>query len=75
MGGHSIEGIADVIEKSPVRYLLIKHEARRVKKVTGISDSDINVVESGDHLTLGLNDIEFLHTPGHTPGSQCFKVE
>ena len=20
------------------------------------------------------NDIEFLHTPGHTPGSQCFKV-
>ena len=21
-----------------------------------------------------MNDIEFLHTPGHTPGSQCFKV-
>ena len=74
MGGHSIEGIADVIEKSPVKIFVNKHEAEGVKKVTGVSDSDINVVESGDHLTLGLNDIEFLHTPGHTPGSQCFKV-
>ena len=74
MGWHSIEGIADVIEKSPVKIFVNKHEAEGVKKVTGVSDSDINVVESGDHLTLGLNDIEFLHTPGHTPGSQCFKV-
>ena len=51
-----------------------ENEAEGVKKVTGISDSDINIVESGDHLTIGLNDIEFLHTPGHTPGSQCFKI-
>ena len=74
MGGHSIEGIADVLEKNPVKIFVNKHEADGVKKVTGISDSDINIVESGDHLTLGLNDVEFLHTPGHTPGSQCFKI-
>ena len=74
MGGHSIEGIADVLEKNPVKVFVNKHEAEGVKKVTGISDSDINIVESGDHLTIGLNDIEFLHTPGHTPGSQCFKI-
>ena len=60
MGGHSIEGIADVLEKNPVKIFVNKHEAEGVKKVTGISDSDINIVESGDHLTLGLNDIEFL---------------
>jgi hydroxyacylglutathione hydrolase len=22
-----------------------------------------------------LIDVEFLHTPGHTPGSQCFKIK
>ena len=38
------------------------------------SDIDLNIVDSGDHLAIGENDIEFLHTPGHTPGSQCFKV-
>jgi hydroxyacylglutathione hydrolase len=74
MGGHSIEGIAEVLAKKPVKIFVNKYEADGVKKVTGVSDSDISIVESGDHLKIGLNDIEFLHTPGHTPGSQCFKI-
>ena len=74
MGGHSIEGIAELLEKDPVKIFVHKLEAEGVKKVTGVSDIDLNIVESGDHLTVGENDIEFLHTPGHTPGSQCFKV-
>ena len=74
MGGHSIEGIAELLEKDPVKIFVHKLEAEGVKKVTGVSDIDLNIVESGDHLTIGQNDIEFLHTPGHTPGSQCFKV-
>jgi glyoxylase-like metal-dependent hydrolase (beta-lactamase superfamily II) len=74
MGGHSIEGIAELLEKDPVKIFVHKLEAEGVKQVTGVSDTDLNIVESGDHLTIGKNDIEFLHTPGHTPGSQCFKV-
>ena len=74
MGGHSIEGIAELLEKDPVKIFVHKLEAEGVKKVTGVSDIDLNIVESGDHLTIGENDIEFLHTPGHTPGSQCFKA-
>ena len=74
MGGHSIEGVAEILEKEPVIIFVNKHEAEGLKKVTGISDIDMNIVDSGDHLAIGENDIEFLHTPGHTPGSQCFKV-
>ena len=74
MGGHSIEGIAELLEKDPVKIFVHKLEAEGVKKDTGVSDIDLNIVDSGDHLTIGENDIEFLHTPGHTPGSQCFKV-
>jgi len=74
MGGHSIEGIAELLEKDPVKIFVHKLEAEGVKKVTGVSDIDLNIAESGDHLTIGENDIEFLHTPGHTPGSQCFKI-
>jgi glyoxylase-like metal-dependent hydrolase (beta-lactamase superfamily II) len=29
----------------------------------------------GDVLTLGSVRVRLLHTPGHTPGSQCFLVE
>ena len=75
MGGHSIEGIADVIEKSPVKIFVNKHEAEGVKKVTGVSESDIKRVDSGDKLKVGNIEVEFLHTPGHTPGSQCFKIK
>ena len=43
--------------------------------MTEISDSDLVKVESGDTLSVGNVEIEFLHTPGHTPGSQCFKIK
>ena len=31
--------------------------------------------ESGDVLRVGEIDITLIHTPGHTPGSQCFLVD
>lgn len=31
--------------------------------------------ESGDTITVGNISIKVIHTPGHTPGSQCFLVE
>ncbi len=34
----------------------------------------VKPVKSGDKLTMGNTSITFLHTPGHTPGSQCFLV-
>jgi hydroxyacylglutathione hydrolase len=33
------------------------------------------IVNDGDMLALGKLKIEVLHTPGHTPGSVCFRVE
>lgn len=31
-------------------------------------------IEHGDTLTLGKQQLEVIHTPGHTPGSVCFEV-
>ena len=31
--------------------------------------------EHGDKVSVGGIDIELLHTPGHTPGSQCFLLD
>lgn len=74
MGGHSIEGIADLIGKQGVKVYAHKDEAQGVRKVTGLSESDLVRVDSGDKLDIGEVEIEFLHTPGHTPGSQCFRI-
>ena len=74
-GAHPIQGVAELMAKNPVKVYANLHEAEGLKKVTGLSDSDIAKVDSGDKLSLGSVEIEFLHTPGHTPGSQCFRVK
>jgi len=51
-----------------------KHEAEGLKVVTGVSDCDLRRVDDGDRLKVGDLELRFLHTPGHTPGSQCFLI-
>ena len=74
LGGHDIEGVAQLIARQGVKIYTHKHEAEGVRRVTGVSESDLVRVDSGDKLEIGEIEVEFLHTPGHTPGSQCFRV-
>jgi glyoxylase-like metal-dependent hydrolase (beta-lactamase superfamily II) len=46
-----------------------------VRVVTQVSESDLRKHRGGDVLRVGGVGIELLHTPGHTPGSQCFLVD
>jgi len=73
--GNQVEGVAQLMEVNPVKVYAHKEEADGIKKVTELSDSDIVKVDSGDTLMLGNIEVEFLHTPGHTPGSQCFRIK
>jgi len=72
--GRKIEGLRELLALKGMKVYANKHEAQGLQKVTGISDSDIVKVDSGDQLKVGNIEINFLHTPGHTPGSQCFLV-
>ena len=73
--GNNVEGVAQLLETHPVKVYTHKLEADGVKKVTEISESDLVRVDSGDTLKLGNIEVQFLHTPGHTPGSQCFRIK
>ncbi len=72
--GMEVEGLAALLGRRGMPIHVNKHEADGLKKVTGVSDSDLRKVDDGDTLELGDLSVEFLHTPGHTPGSQCFLV-
>ena len=72
--GIEITGLVELMEKNPVPVYVNKHEAEGLKQVTGISMSDMKQVDEEDKLKVGSVEISFLHTPGHTPGSQCFRV-
>jgi glyoxylase-like metal-dependent hydrolase (beta-lactamase superfamily II) len=72
--GLSIEGLARLLDRQGMPIWVNKHEAEGLKRVTGVSESDLRRVDEGDRLALGDAEIRFLHTPGHTPGSQCFLI-
>ena len=73
--GVQIEGIDRLLACAPVPIYVNENEAEGLRKVTGASESDLRRVRGGDVLQLGALRIRLLHTPGHTPGSQCFLVE
>jgi glyoxylase-like metal-dependent hydrolase (beta-lactamase superfamily II) len=75
MMGQNIQGAADLLGKIKAKVYVHKAEAEGAKRVAGLSDSDLVLVEAGDVFNVGELPVKFLHTPGHTPGSQCFLVD
>ncbi|MBI3456469.1 MAG: MBL fold metallo-hydrolase [Candidatus Rokubacteria bacterium] len=75
VGGHlfgmDIPGVEDLLERVPAK--LYVHTAER-EFLRGFG-SDLVRVEAGTELTVGRLTVTFIHTPGHTPGSQCFYVD
>lgn len=73
--GMDIQGLARLLERQPVPIHVHEREAEGLRRVTGVSESDLVRQTGGDAIELGGVRIRLLHTPGHTPGSQCFLVE
>jgi hydroxyacylglutathione hydrolase len=74
MMGLSIQGVADLLAITSVPIHVQEDEKPWVQRVTGASDTDLVTHVSGDTVMVGEIPIELIHTPGHTPGSQCFLV-
>jgi len=72
--GVTVAGAAELVAKVPVKVYLNKREAAFVSRVTELSASDVVGVDGGETVLIGDVPVTFLHTPGHTPGSQCFLV-
>ena len=66
-----IPGVEELLARVPARVYV--HRAER-GELRGFG-SDLVQVESAMDLPVGGNTVTFIHTPGHTPGSQCFLVD
>lgn len=74
MMGHTIEGIAALLETRDIPVHANLHEVPWIERTTGVSSDHLVPHDSGDIVTVGSVEVRLLHTPGHTPGSQCFLV-
>lgn len=73
--GHEIAGITELLEHVEVPLHVQADELEWVAKVTGLGADRMISHTDGDIVTVGDVPIELVHTPGHTPGSQCFCVD
>jgi glyoxylase-like metal-dependent hydrolase (beta-lactamase superfamily II) len=75
VGGHlfgqDIPGVAELLERARAKVYVHKSEREFLKGF----GSDLVKVDAGDTLAVGRFALTFIHTPGHTPGSQCFLVD
>jgi len=72
--GSTIAGIAELLEHLTCPIHVQRDEVPWVVRAAGVSEDDLVAHDSGDTVTVGELAIELVHTPGHTPGSQCFLV-
>jgi glyoxylase-like metal-dependent hydrolase (beta-lactamase superfamily II) len=73
--GHTVEGITALLGSLDVPVHVNAHEAEWIRRSTGVGASHLAQHGSGDVVRVGNIDVTLLHTPGHTPGSQCFLVD
>ncbi|MGQ4810072.1 Hydroxyacylglutathione hydrolase GloC [Candidatus Entotheonellaceae bacterium PAL068K] len=71
--GNDIPGVVELLEQVDVPVYVHKTEAHILKNVP---DSSKRPSENQQVIDLGGEvQITLVHTPGHTPGSQCFLVQ
>jgi glyoxylase-like metal-dependent hydrolase (beta-lactamase superfamily II) len=66
-----IPGVEELLARVPAKVYVHKAEREFLKGF----GSDLVKVDNHDTLQVGRLTLTFLHTPGHTPGSQCFLVD
>ncbi len=71
--GHDVEGLATLLALRPVPIHVHAADVEFLTMFTGVSRTDLSIRSDGDKVRVGEVEIECLHTPGHTAGSQCFR--
>ncbi len=75
MFGFNVEGVARLLESVDVPVHVQADEAPWVERSAGVGADVLVHHAGGDVVTVGEVGVTLLHTPGHTPGSQCFLVD
>ena len=73
--GHDIEGVAALLGHLSCPVHVQAEEVEWMERTSGVGTDHLVAHAPGDVITVGEVEIRLVHTPGHTPGSQCFLVD
>lgn len=74
MGNH-VAGIKELFETTTVPVHVHANEVDWILERTGVAAEALVAHQSGDYVSVGKFRVKLIHTPGHTPGSQCLLVD
>lgn len=66
-----VNAIGELLSDRDIPVFIHEKEAQEMDEFRG----NLKKVTGGDRLQVGEIEIEILHTPGHTAGSQCFLAQ
>ena len=67
-----MNGVVPLLEAQELRVVLHRDDAQPLARE--LPGSSLDLVGGGESVDVGGLAIACIHTPGHTPGSQCFHV-
>ena len=73
--GHEIEGVAALLNRVDCPIHVQSEEVPWMERTANVTSDQLVAHAPGDVLNVGDVEITLVHTPGHTPGSQCFLVD
>lgn len=72
--GIKVPGVWEVAMEDKVKVYINSKDADFIKRKNNIPASSIVLVEDSTVIKVGSLELHFVHTPGHTPGSQCIYI-
>ncbi len=63
-------GVGELVEKTDAKVYIHKEESGEIPAIK----ENVVSTKSGDEIEIGKLKVKFIHTPGHTKGSQCFYI-
>jgi glyoxylase-like metal-dependent hydrolase (beta-lactamase superfamily II) len=73
--GIKVPGIRELAIEDKVPVYINKHDAETVKHQNGVPTECMTLLEDSAVVSIGSVKLQFIHTPGHTPGSQCIHIQ
>ena len=73
--GHDIQGVAALLDRLSCPVHVQSDEIEWMARTSGVGADHLVAHSPGDVVTVGGVEVKLVHTPGHTPGSQCFLVD
>lgn len=72
--GVNVGGVAKLLERLPeISVRIHRADLEVLVSEAFVPRERIVPLEDGDSIQVGRQEISFIHTPGHTPGSQCIR--